>query len=106
VVWTVTRLLRSLFDAVLRKTKRWFALYVFAVALGIVTGAAVLYMLFVSWAPLANSPARPADGILFIAAFVGTTLAIATGVVISATEQPDVEDEPLPAMAGRHAVVR
>ena len=106
VVWTVTRLLRSFFDTLLRRPKRWFALYVFAAAAGIVTGAAVLYMLFVSWAPLANSPARPADGILFIAAFVGTTLAIATGVVISATERPDENDEPLPAMAGRHAMVR
>jgi tRNA A-37 threonylcarbamoyl transferase component Bud32 len=106
VVWTMTRLLRSFFGAVLRRPKRWFALYVFAAAAGIVSGAAVLYMLFVSWAPLANSPARPADGILFIAAFVGTTLAIATGVVINATEVPEPDDEPLPAMAGRHAVVR
>jgi tRNA A-37 threonylcarbamoyl transferase component Bud32 len=106
VVWTVTRLLRSLFDSVLRRPKRWFALYVFATALGVAAGAAVLYMLFVTWAPLANSPGRPADGILFIAAFVGATLAVATSVVISATERPEAKDEPAPAMAGRHAVVR
>ena len=106
VVWTVTRLLRSLFDSVLRRPKRWFALYVFATALGVAAGAAVLYMLFVTWAPLANSPGRPADGILFIAAFVGATLALATSVVISATERPEAKDEPAPAMAGRHAVVR
>jgi tRNA A-37 threonylcarbamoyl transferase component Bud32 len=106
VVWTVTRLLRSLFDSVLRRPKRWFALYVFATAFGVTAGAAVLYMLFVSWAPLANSPGRPADGILFVAAFVGATLAVATSVVISATERPEAHDEPAPAMAGRHAVVR
>jgi tRNA A-37 threonylcarbamoyl transferase component Bud32 len=106
VVWTVTRLLRSLFDSVLRRPKRWFALYVFATAFGVTAGAAVLYMLFVTWAPLANSPGRPADGILFVAAFVGATLAVATSVVISATERPEANDEPAPAMAGRHAVVR
>ncbi len=106
VVWTVTRLLRSTFDSLLRRPKRWFALYVFATALGISGGAAVLYMLFVTWAQLANSPGRPADGILFVAAFVGATLAIAASVVISATERPEPSDEPAPAMAGRHAVVR
>jgi tRNA A-37 threonylcarbamoyl transferase component Bud32 len=106
VVWTVSRLLRSSFDTLLRRPKRWFALYVFATALGVAAGAAVLYMLFVTWAPLANSPGRPADGILLVAAFVGATLALATSVVISATERPEAEDEPAPAMAGRHAVVR
>jgi tRNA A-37 threonylcarbamoyl transferase component Bud32 len=106
VVWTVSRLLRSFFDTVLRKPKRWFALYVFATALGILAGASVLYMLFVTWAPLANSPGRPADGILLIAAFVGATLAIAVSVVISATQQPDPDDEPAPAMAGTRAMVR
>jgi tRNA A-37 threonylcarbamoyl transferase component Bud32 len=104
VVWTVTRLLRSTFDSLLRRPKRWFALYVFATALGISAGAAVLYMLFVTWAQLANSPGRPADGVLFVAAFVGATLAIAASVVISATERPEPSDEPAPAMAGRHAV--
>jgi tRNA A-37 threonylcarbamoyl transferase component Bud32 len=106
VVWTVTRLLRGFFDTVLRSPKRWFALYVFAATLGITIGAAVLYMLFVTWAPLAASPGRPADGILFVAAFVGATLALAASVVIGATERPEPDDEPLPAMAGRHAVVR
>jgi tRNA A-37 threonylcarbamoyl transferase component Bud32 len=106
VVWTASRLLRSFFDRLLRRPKRWFALYVFAATLGIGAGASVLYMLFVTWAPLALSPARPADGILFVAAFVGAALAVAVSVVISATERPDPEDEPTPAMAGRHAVVR
>ncbi len=106
VVWTVSRLLRSFFDTLLRRPKRWFALYVFATTLGITIGAAVLYMLFVTWAPLALSSGRPADGILFVAALVGAVMAIAASVVISATEKPEPNDEPLPAMAGRHMVVR
>jgi hypothetical protein len=105
VVWSVSRLLRTFFDTVLRRPKRWFALYVFATTIGISTGAAVLYMLFVTWAPLAQSPGRPADGILFVSGVVGAILAIATSVVISATERPDEEDEPAPAMAGRHVAV-
>jgi tRNA A-37 threonylcarbamoyl transferase component Bud32 len=106
VVWTVTRLLRSTFDSVLRRPKRWFALYVFAATAGIASGAAVLYMIFVTWAQIANSPGRPADGVLLVAAFVGATLAVAVSVVISATERPEPQDEPAPAMAGRHVPVR
>jgi tRNA A-37 threonylcarbamoyl transferase component Bud32 len=106
VVWTVSRLLRSFFDTLLRRSKGWFVLYVFATTLGIAAGAAVLYMLFVTWAPLANSPRRPADGILFVAAAVGAIMAIATGVVINSTEQPETVDEPAPAMAGNRAAVR
>jgi tRNA A-37 threonylcarbamoyl transferase component Bud32 len=106
VVWTATRLLRSTFDSVLRRPKRWFALYVFAATAGIAAGAAVLYMIFVTWAQLANSPGRPADGVLFVAAFVGATLAVAVSVVISATERPEPSNEPAPAMAGRHVPVR
>ncbi len=106
VVWTSTRLLRSFFDTLLRRPKRWFALYIFAAATGVSSGAAVLYMLFVTWAPLALSGGRPADGLLFIAALTGAVLATAASVVISATERPEEEDEPLPAMAGRHISVR
>ena len=106
VVWSISRLLRSFFDAVLRRPKRWFALYVFATTVGISTGAAVLYMLFVTWAPLAQSAGRPADGILFVSALVGAIVAIAASVVISATERPEEEREPAPAMAGRHLAVR
>ena len=106
VVWTVTRLLRSFFDTILRRSRGWFTLYVFAAASGVVTGAAVLYMLFVTWAPLAASRGRPADGILFVAGFVGAVMAVAVSVVISATEQPEPDDRPLPAMAGRHIAVR
>ena len=106
VVWTISRLLRKFFDTLLRRPKRWFALYVFATTAGISIGAAVLYMLFVTWAPLASSVGRPADGVLFVSAAVGAILAIAVSVVISATETPEPDDEPAPAMAGRHAAVR
>lgn len=106
VVWSVSRLLRSFFDTVLRQPKRWFALYIFATTIGVSTGAAVLYMLFVTWAPLAQSPGRPADGILFVSAVVGAILAVATSVVISATEPSADDEEPMPAMAGRHVAVR
>ena len=106
VVWTTTRLLRSFFDTLLRRPKRWFALYVFATTVGTFTGALVMYMIFVTWAPLAFSGGRPANGLLFVAAVVGAVLATAASVVISATERPEEEEEPLPAMAGRHVPVR
>ena len=103
VVWTATRLLRSLFDTILRRPKRWFGLYVFATSIGVFAGAAVLYMLFVTWMPLASSPGRPADGLLFVSALTGALLAIAMGVVVSATERPEEQAEVSPAMAGRHS---
>lgn len=105
LVWAITRLLRSLFDT-LFATRRWFALYVFATAVGVASGAAVLYMLYVTWAPLATSPGRPADVVLFVSAAVGAVLALAFGVVISATETPEVEEEPAPPMAARRIPVR
>ena len=106
VVWTATRLLRSLFSTILRRPKRWFGLFVFATTIGVLAGAAVLYMLFVTWMPLAGSPGRLADGLLFVSAVTGALLAIAMGVVVNATERPEEPDEPLPAMAGRHSPVR
>ena len=96
VVWTVTRLLRSLFDTL--APRRWFALYVFATAVGVSAGAAVLYMTYVTWAPLALSPGRPSAPVLLVSAAVGAVLALALGVVISATERPEPEeDAPPPA---------
>lgn len=85
VVWTVTRLLRSLFGAILRR-RAWFTLYVFATALGVAGGAMLLYMLFVTVAPLARAPGRIADDVLFLSAVTGALLALAAGVVIGATE--------------------
>ena len=102
VVWTVTRLLRMLFDAL--APRRWFALYVFATAVGVAAGAAVLYMTFVTWAPLALAPGRPASNVLLVSAAVGAAIALALGVVISATEHPDSEDDDLvPTMAAQPA---
>jgi len=105
MVWAITRLLRSLFDT-LFAPKRWFALYVFATAVGVSAGAAILYMTFVTWSPLASAPGRPADTVLFVAAAVGAVLALAFGVVISATEAPEPDEEPLPQMTGARSPVR
>lgn len=101
VVWTVTRLLRSLVDTVL-PAHRVFAVYVFATAAGVAAGASFLYMLFATWAPLSRSAGRPADAVLLVSATVGAVLALALSVVISATETPAEEDMPAaPIVAGR-----
>jgi len=105
VVWTVTRLLRLFFDTLLRR-RQWFALYVFATTIGVFAGAAVLYMLFVSTSSLALAPGRSADSVLFVSAFVGALLALAAGVVISATERTEHAEEASPSMAGRRIAVR
>ena len=105
-VWTVTRLLRTFFDTLLRRPSRWFALYVFAAGAGVTAGATILYMLAETWGPLALAPARPAAGQLLVSAFVGMLLALAAGVVISATEKPEVEPEVAPPLAARRLPVR
>ncbi len=105
VVWTITRLLRLFFDALLRR-RQWFALYVFATTVGVFSGAAVLYMLFVTTSPLALAPGRSADSVLFVSALAGALLALAAGVVISATERPEPVEEALPSMSGRRMAVR
>src|SRR5213594_4548565 len=92
-VWTVTRLLRTFFDTLLRRPKRWFTLYVFATAVGVGSGATILYMLAETWSPLALAPGRPAGGLLFVSALVGALIALAAGVVISATEKPELAEE-------------
>ena len=63
-------------------------------------------MTFVTWSPLASAPGRPADTVLFVAAAVGAVLALAFGVVISATEAPEPDEEPLPQMTGARSPVR
>src|SRR5207302_6206416 len=87
-VWALTRILRTFFDTLLRRPKRWFTLYVFAVGAGVGAGALLMYLLAETWSPVAFSPERPSTGVLFLAAFVGAILSLAAGVVISATEQP------------------
>ncbi len=99
VVWTVTRLLRSLFDTVFG-SRRLFALYVFATAVGVSAGAAILYMTYVTWAPLAFAPGRPASAVLFVSAVVGAVLALAFGVVVSATETPRRDEDVVPSPLG------
>ena len=103
VVWTVTRLLRAFFDALLRR-RAWFTLYVFATALGVASGAMLLYMLFVTVAPLAQAPGRIADDVLFLAAVTGALLALAAGVVIGATEPAQPPEESSIPLAGKVAI--
>ena len=105
-VWTVTRIMRSFFDTLLRRPKRWFTLYVFATAIGVGSGATILYMLAETWSPLSQAPGRPASGVLFVSALVGTLIALAAGVVISATEKHEPEEERAPSMAARRMPVR
>src|SRR5882762_5146831 len=105
-VWSVTRLLRTFFDTLLRRPKRWFSLYVIMQAAGILAGALILYMLFVTWGPLDHAAGRPADSVLFGSALVGVAFATATGVIIGATQRPDPEDEPAPTVAARRLPVR
>ncbi len=106
VVWSVTRVLRTFFDTLLRRPSRWFALYVFAQAVGTVAGASILFMLFITWGPLANAPARPAQSVLLLAAFVGAVIATAASVVISATEPQEQLEEAAPSVAARRLPVR
>ena len=103
VGWTVTRLLRAFFDALLRR-RAWFTLYVFATALGVASGAMLLYMLFVTVAPLAQAPGRIADDVLFLAAVTGALLALAAGVVIGATEPAQPPEESSIPLAGKVAI--
>lgn len=105
-VWSVTRMLRSFFDTLLRRPKRWFSLYVAAQLVGVMSGAIILYLLFVTWGTLDHSAGRPADGVLFAAAFVGVAIATACGVIIGATQRPETEDEPAPSVAARRLPVR
>src|SRR2546426_339033 len=92
-VWTLTRILRTFFDTLLRRPKRWFTLYEFATAVGVGSGATILYMLAETWSPLALAPGRPAGGLLFVSALVGALIALAAGVVISAAEKPELPQE-------------
>src|SRR5947209_4555816 len=78
-VWTVTRLLRTFFDTLLRRPKRWFALYVLAAGAGITGGAAILYMFAVTLSALDDAPGRPGNGVLFLAAITGAILALEIG---------------------------
>ena len=106
VVWSLTRVLRTFFDTLLRRPNRWFALYVFAQTVGVAAGASILFMLFITWGPLSNAPARPAQSVLLVAAFVGAVMATAVSVVISATEPQEKAEEAAPSVSARRLPVR
>jgi hypothetical protein len=105
-VWSVTRLLRTFFDTLLRRPKRWFSLYVAAHAVGAASGAIILFLLFMTWGPLENAAGRPAENVLAVSAFVGLAFALACGVVIGATQRPEIEEEAAPSVAARRLPVR
>ncbi len=84
VVWAITRVLRMGVDAFF-KSRRWFAVYLVATAVGVFAGAFVLFFFFSAWRPLANSPEATSDGVLFVTAIVGAFMALAATVVIGAT---------------------
>lgn len=101
-VWTVTRLLRTFFDTLLRRPNRWFALYILAAGSGVVAGAAIMWMLSVTLSMLDEAPGRPTNGVLLISAITGAILSLAAGVLISASEPPAPEaQESLPLSARR-----
>lgn len=101
-VWAVTRMLRSFFDTLLR-SRGWFTLYVFAQAVGTAAGAAILFMLFVTWGPLAKAAGRPAESVLLLSAFVCAVLATAASVILNATSRPEPVEEHGPSVSGRRA---
>ncbi len=93
MVWAITRLFRLAVDALV-PTHRWFAVYLFATALGVFAGALLLFGLFSAWRPLANSPDATSDSVLFVTAMTGAFVSLATTVVIGATRpiEPVSED--------------
>jgi hypothetical protein len=105
-VWTVTRLLRTFFDTLLRRPKRWFSLYVMAAGAGLVAGAGILYMLSVSLSMLDNAPDRPANGVLLLSALTGAILALALSIIIGATEKPEPEAAESISLSARRLPVR
>src|SRR5213592_310297 len=105
-VWTVTRLLRTFFDTLLRRPKRWFALYVMAAGAGVVAGAGILYMLSVSLSMLDNAPDRPTNGVLLLSAITGAILSLALGIIIGATEKPEPEAQESIPLSARRLPVR
>jgi len=108
VVWGGTRLMRMFFDALLRGPSKWFSLFVLAQAISVTAGASMLFLLFVTWGPLARAAGRPAEGVLLVSAFVGAVLATAASIVISATQKTEVADEggPHVSLGGRRIAVR
>jgi hypothetical protein len=105
-VWTVTRLLRTFFDTLLRRPKRWFALYVMAAGAGVVAGAGILYMQAVTLSMLDHAPDRPTNGVLLLSAITGAILSLALGIIIGATEKPAPEAQESISLSARRLPVR
>src|SRR3989475_1955952 len=105
-VWTVTRLLRTFFDTLLRRPKRWFSLYVMAAGAGVAAGGGILYMMAVTLSMLDNAPDRPTNGVLLLSAVTGAILALALGIIIGATEKPEPEAPESISLAARRMPVR
>src|SRR5216110_2471698 len=105
-VWTVTRLLRTFFDTLLRRPQRWFALYVMAAGAGVVAGAGILYMMSVTLSMLDNAPDRPTNGVLLLSAITGAILSLALGIIIGATEKPEPEAQESIPLSARRLPVR
>ena len=99
-VWSVTRVLRTFFDALLRRRTAWFGLYVFATAAGVGAGAALLYLVFATWSPLVRAAGRPGEDALLASAVGGALVALAIRVVIAAVERREPESDPLPPLGG------
>ena len=94
MVWVVTRIFRMAVDTMIG-TQRWFAVYVFATAVGTFGGATLLFTLFSTWRPLASSTEAAADSVLFVASMAGALFALALSVIIGATRPIDSASEDL-----------
>jgi len=105
-VWTVTRLLRTFFDTLLRRPKRWFALYVMAAGAGVLAGAGILFMMAISLSMLDNAPDRPTNGVLLLSAITGAILSLALGIIIGATEKSEPEVHESISLSARRLPVR
>jgi hypothetical protein len=90
----------------LRRPRRWFALYVMAAGSGVVAGGAILYMLSVTLSMLDDAPDRPTDGVLLLSAITGAILSLALGIILGATEKPEPESQPSISLAARRLPVR
>jgi tRNA A-37 threonylcarbamoyl transferase component Bud32 len=98
MVWVITRLCRQVMDSAFG-AKRWFAVYLLATALGTFLAASLLFALFSTWRPLANSTDAVSDSVLFISAMVGAIFALTVSVIIGATKPIDSQSEDLTGTA-------